>query len=156
MAFELDTKKLDGLIAQYGSDQSALIQVLQDVQKEYNYLPREAMAYLSERLGVPLAHTYNVATFYNAFSLTPKGAHTCTVCMGTACHILGGKRVLDFMLDELGIEEGGTTEDGEYTVERVNCLGACALGPIVVMDGEYHSHISIDKARKLIRKGKQS
>lgn len=145
--------KINTFIKRYGGGQPSLIQVLQDIQGEYRYLPKEALEYLAKCLELPISHIYNVATFYSAFSLQPKGKNILSVCLGTACHVLGGQRILDYVCDELKIESGQTTPDKEFTVERVNCLGACALGPIVVKNEQYHSHITIDKARKLIKKG---
>jgi NADH:ubiquinone oxidoreductase subunit E len=146
----VDNTTIDAFVERYGTGKSALIQVLQDIQGEARYLPREALEYLSEKLDVPLATTYNVATFYNAFSLTPKGKHHISVCMGTACHVRGAQIILDKFVRDMKIEAGQTTEDMEYSLDTVACVGACALGPIVVTDGEYHSNVSLQKVGKIV------
>lgn len=133
-----------------GGDRS-LMAVLEEIQARYRYLPRDALILVSERMGVPLSQTYSVATFYNAFSLEPKGRHIINVCLGTACVVRGSRRVLERIIDRLGIEPGQTTEDGEFSLEMVNCLGACALGPIVVLDGTYSGQMNASKADALLR-----
>jgi NADH:ubiquinone oxidoreductase subunit E len=135
---------------------SQLIEVLQDLQESHGYLSEDAMSLVSERLGVPLIEVYRVANFYRAFSLSPRGRHLITVCTGTACHVRGAPRMLDEVLGQRGGEPGETTEDGAFTVETVNCLGACALGPVVVLDGQYHDHMSPRKLRKLIQSVRQA
>ncbi len=130
----------------------SLITVLENIQARYRYLPPEALILASERLGVPLSQTYSVATFYNAFSLTPKGRHCLNVCMGTACHVRGSPQVLERLQTKLGVKAGGTTRDRQFTLETVNCLGACALGPIVVTDGEYSGQMTPQKADTLLRR----
>jgi NADH-quinone oxidoreductase subunit E len=129
----------------------SLMNVLERIQSRYRYLPQDALILVSERLGVPLSQTYSVATFYNAFSLEPKGRHVVNVCMGTACNVRGSRKVLERISDKLGIQPGQTTEDGEFTLETVNCLGACALGPIVVVDGTYSGQMTVSKADALVR-----
>ncbi len=141
------------------TSRSDLIEVLQDIQVSYKYLPEEALRTVSERLNTPLIEVFRVANFYKAFTLKPRGKHVLTVCMGTACHVKGAPRFLDEVLGQLNIKPGETTEDGEFTVETVNCLGACALSPVVILDGEYHEHMSAGKLRALIedirKKGKK-
>ncbi len=128
----------------------SLMNVLERIQARYRYLPEDALILVSERLGVPLSQTYSVATFYNAFSLKPKGRHIINVCLGTACIVRGSRKVLDRISDRLGIQPGETTEDGEFTLETVNCLGACALGPIVVVDGDHYGKMTAARAEKLL------
>ena len=128
-----------------------LIEVLQDIQEADGYLSQDAMRAVAMRLGVNLIDVYRVASFYKAFSLTPRGQHLITVCLGTACHVRGAPRMLDEVLGQLGVAPGQTTEDSLFTVECVNCLGACALGPVVVLDGVYHHHMTPGKLRKLIQ-----
>ncbi len=130
----------------------SLITVLENIQARYRYLPPEALILASERLGVPLAQTYSVATFYNAFSLKPKGQHCLNVCMGTACHVRGSPHVLERLQTKLGIKAGDTTRDRQFTLETVNCLGACALGPIVVTDGEYSGQMTQEKVDRLLKR----
>jgi NADH:ubiquinone oxidoreductase subunit E len=129
---------------------SPLIEVLQDIQGRDGYLSEEALRDVAARLAVPLIEVYRVASFYRAFSLTPRGRHIITVCTGTACHVRGSPRMLEDVLGHLGVRPGETTEDGAFTVEPVNCLGACALGPVAVIDGVYHDHMTPGKLRALI------
>jgi NADH:ubiquinone oxidoreductase subunit E len=132
------------------SQPQQLIEVLQDVQEGWGYIPQPAMIAISRELGVPLIEVYRVASFYKAFSLVPRGKHLITVCLGTACHVRGAPRLADQVTGQLQVGPGGTTSDGLFTVETVNCLGACALGPVVVLDGVYHSQMTPRKARRLI------
>ena len=129
---------------------SELIEVLQDIQAECNYLPEDALRAVSAKLTVPLIEVFRVASFFKAFSLVPRGKHLITVCAGTACHVRGAPRLLDELCGQLKVCAGETTPDGAFTVETVNCLGACALGPIVVLDGKYHDHMTPGKLRQLI------
>jgi NADH-quinone oxidoreductase subunit E len=129
----------------------SLISALEEIQSRYRYLPREALILASERLGVPLSQVYAVATFYNAFSLKPKGKHCFQVCMGTACHVRGSPQVLDHIETKLGLKAGETSHDHMFSLETVNCLGACALGPIVVADGEYSGQMTPQKTDLLLR-----
>ncbi|OGC42762.1 NADH dehydrogenase, partial [candidate division WOR-3 bacterium RBG_13_43_14] len=124
---------------------SNIIQLLEEIEDKYNYLPFDALKELSKKEKIPLSKLYSIATFYGAFSLTPRGKHVCTVCMGTACHVRGAYSVLFRLEEKLKIKAGSTTEDNEFTLETVNCLGACALAPIVVIDGEYHGQVTVNK-----------
>lgn len=134
---------------------ASLLAVLEEVQQRYRYLPRDVLILLSERLDVPLSQVYSVATFYNAFSLKPQGRHKFQVCTGTACHVRGAMQVLDRLETQLGIQAGQTSADLEVTLETVNCLGACALGPIVVNDGEYTGQMTASKVDRLLRRTKR-
>lgn len=127
-----------------------LISSLQEIQDKYNYLPQEALKALADELNLPLINVYEVATFYKSFSLTPKGKHICTVCVGTACHVRGSSKVVDALSNEMDIPPNSTTEDMQFTLETVNCLGCCAIGPIMVLDGEYHGEMTALKAVHLI------
>ena len=129
---------------------SDLIEVLQDIQTECSYLPEDALRAVSEKLSVPLIEVFRAANFFKAFTLVPRGRHLITVCQGTACHVRGGSRLLDAVSAQLRVSPGETTADGAFTLEAVNCLGACALGPVIVMDGKYYAHMSPDRLRKLI------
>jgi NADH:ubiquinone oxidoreductase subunit E len=133
------------------SQPQQLIEVLQDVQEAFGYISEEVMTTVSRELGVPVIEVYRVANFYKAFSLAPRGRHLLTVCMGTACHVRGAPRLLDEVKGQLNIEPGQTTQNNLFTLQRVNCLGACALGPIVVLDGKYHRNMTPDKLRKLVQ-----
>lgn len=148
---DIEPKELVETIAGNGANGS-LMSVLEEIQARYRYLPREAMILVSDRLGVPLSQVYSVATFYHAFSLEPRGKHTISVCTGTACHVRGAVQVLNRLETLLDVGPGGTTRDGQFTLETVNCLGCCALGPVVVLDGEYEGQMTTKKADKLIKR----
>ena len=145
-----NTKEVIRITDKYHNEKSSLISVLQDVQEKYNWLPPEALRMISERLCIPLIDVYSVATFYRAFSLTPRGKHVVTVCLGTACHVRGAPTVLDRVKNKLKIEPGCTTPDENFTLESVNCLGACALAPIVVVDGKYYGQSTVQKVDQII------
>jgi NADH-quinone oxidoreductase subunit E len=130
--------KIDQIIDKYQGDSSALIQVLLEIQSENHWLTKEALDKVSKNLEVPLNQIQHVATFYKAFSLVPRGRHRIQVCMGTACHIRGAPRVLDMVQDLTGIRPGETDLDLKFSLETVNCLGCCAMGPVMVVDGKYH------------------
>jgi len=150
MAKKIALKDVDKIIQEYGAEPSYLIGMLQDVQAKYHYLPGEALRRIQQKLQVPLTRVYEVATFYKSFSLVPKGDHICTVCLGTACHLRGGPRIAEAFMRELKVEVGGTSPDGKFTLETVNCLGACALAPLVKMDEENHGGMSASAVKKLV------
>lgn len=141
-----EPSKLAEMIEKNGKDTS-LISLLEEVQAQYRYLPQDAMILVSEWLGVPLSQVYSVATFYNAFTLQPRGKHLITVCLGTACHVRGSGRILEQISRILKVKPGETTADGQFTLETVNCLGACALGPVMVIDGEYFGQMRPTKVK---------
>jgi len=143
-------QKIGDILDKYKNDPSLLVSILQDIQAEYNYLPKDAILEVTRGLGIPLTHVYSVATFFKAFSLQPRGRHLIHVCLGTACHVRGAVRILDTIERELGIKAGETTEDLKYTLETVNCVGACALGPIVIADGEHLGEMKTDKIKPLL------
>jgi NADH-quinone oxidoreductase subunit E len=144
------SQKVKTILARYRRDPGMLVSILQDVQAEYNYLPKEALIEVGEGLSVPLSQVYGVASFYKAFSLKPRGRHLINVCLGTACHVRGAVRVLDEIERQLGVSSGETTEDLKYTLETVNCVGACALGPIVIIDGNYEGQMTAGKVKPLL------
>jgi len=144
-------EKVKAIIEKYGNDKSFVIPILQDIQREFNYLPREALEALCRNLGVSRGLVYHLATFYRAFSLTPKGRYRLNMCMGTACHVRGAPQIADHLERTLGIKAGETTKDREFSLETVNCLGACALGPILVVNDEYHGQMTIAKASKVLK-----
>jgi len=152
---EFEPIELVETVERNGADAS-LISVLEEIQAEYRYLPRDAMILVSERLGVPLSQVFSVATFYNAFSLERRGRHGICVCVGTACHVRGAPRVLSRLEENLGIKQGETTSDWNYSLDTVHCLGACALGPIVVIDGEYSGQVHEEKVEELLERIKQA
>jgi NADH:ubiquinone oxidoreductase subunit E len=148
---EVSVSEINDIISREATGDGSLIAALEEIQERYRYLPPEALILASERLGVPLSQAYSVATFYNAFSLKPKGKHCLHVCMGTACHVRGSPQVLDRLESKLGIKAGETTRDHLFTLETVNCLGACALGPIVVTDEEYSGQMNTRKVDRLVK-----
>ncbi|MFZ3102977.1 MAG: NAD(P)H-dependent oxidoreductase subunit E [Desulfitobacteriaceae bacterium] len=138
----MNKDRVDQIIDKHGCEASSLIQVLLDIQSEHHWLPKEALGRVAERLQVPLTRIQHIATFYKAFSLVPKGRHEVHVCMGTACHVRGARRVLDSVQDLIGIKPGETDLDLKFSLETVNCLGCCALGPVMEIDGETHGKMA--------------
>jgi NADH-quinone oxidoreductase subunit E len=147
----MELSKMTTLLEGRESRSDQLIEVLQDMQAEFGYLPKEGLCMVSERLDVPLIEVYRVASFYKAFNLLPHGRHSLTLCTGTACHVRGSHMLVDTVLGQLDILPGQTTKDRAFTLETVNCLGCCALGPVVVLDGVYHDHVTPRKLRRLIK-----
>jgi NADH-quinone oxidoreductase subunit E len=143
---------IDNILDRYQRDPGQLVAMLHDIQAAENWLPKEILSELSNRLDIPLSRVFSVASFFKAFSLVPKGRHVATICMGTACHVRGAPRILDIARQSLGIEPGETTPDLKFSLETVGCLGCCALGPIMVLDGEYHGHFSASDAQKVLEK----
>lgn len=144
--------KIRNIVEKYHTDKGFLVPVLQDVQKELNYLPREALDLVGQFLDIPMSRIFEVATFYKAFSLEPRGRIQIALCAGTACHVRGVPLIVDQVERELSIKAGETTKDLEYTFETVNCLGACALGPVMVVNEEYHGQMTISKTSRLLKK----
>jgi NADH-quinone oxidoreductase subunit E len=142
--------KLDRILANYNNEKGMLIQVLLDVQREYHWLPPEVLKQIGERLKIPLSYVIRVGSFYKAMSLTPVGRHVVQVCLGTACHVRGGSKILDNAELTLGIKAGETTKDMKYTLKRVNCLGCCALGPVMVVDSETHAKLASAKVKEIL------
>ena len=146
----MESLQLNSILKGRSSQPHQLIEVLQDVQECYGYVPEDAMRRISKTLGVPLIEVYRVASFYKAFKLKPGGKHIITMCMGTACHVRGSQLLADQAVGHLKVEPGEVTEDGLFSVEHVNCLGACALGPIVTENETSHHRVTPAKLRKLI------
>ncbi len=144
--------EIEAIIERYERKRSAILAILQDIQERKKYLPREILEYIGEKLHIPLNKLYRIATFYRAFSLTPRGRHEVCVCMGTACHVRGAQRVLDQIKLELAIAPGETTKDLNFTLETVNCLGVCAAGPVVAIDGQYFGKMTPMKVEGTLRK----
>jgi len=151
-----DCGKVLAVVSKYGGNRDSLISILQDIQAEYRYLPEEALRVIARQLDLQLIQVYAVATFFKAFSLKPRGEAMVSVCQGTACHVRGASAVLDEVKRRLGIEPGETTQDMRFTLETVNCLGACALGPIMVVDGDYHGQMSPAKVKKALKQQKRN
>jgi NADH:ubiquinone oxidoreductase subunit E len=147
---------LDSIVEGCRSQPQLVIEVLQDIQERFGYISEASMRVVSEELGIPLMEVYSVASFYKAFSLKPRGKNVITVCTGTACHVRGAKLVLNQASGQLGVEPGEISDDGLFTVEQVNCIGACALGPVVTENGSCHHHMDPGKLRKLIKSLKKT
>jgi NADH:ubiquinone oxidoreductase subunit E len=144
------TRRIDAIIDSYGAARESMITVLQDANKAFNFLPEVVLHRIATRLGVPYAEVYGAASFYKAFSLEPRGKHIVQVCVGTACHVRGAQRILEEFERRLDIPAGRTTKDDLFTLETVNCLGACALGPIVAIDGDFHGSMTAGKVPRLL------
>ena len=137
----MDIGRIDQIIDRHHGEASLLIQILLDIQSENNWLPKEALVRVSEKLAVPMSRINHITTFYKTFSLVPRGRHEVHVCMGTACHVRGAQNILDVVEEVTGVGPGETDADLNFSVETVNCLGCCALGPVMVVDGECHSNV---------------
>jgi len=143
---------VDKVIDKHEAQSSSLLAILQDIQGVENYLPREAMERVSKWLSIPIARVYQMATFFDSFHLEPRGKHVCTVCMGTACHVRGATRLVEQLERDLEISSGETSEDLMFTIEEVNCVGACALGPLVIVDDKYHGNMTSSQVQKVVKK----
>jgi NADH-quinone oxidoreductase subunit E len=148
-----ETRRVQALLARYPRrDPGDLVNILHDLQGEFRYLTESALRQTAQHLGLPRAQVYGVATFYHGFHTEPRGEHTCTVCMGTACHVRGAPRLLEQLERDTGIGAGRTTADLSLSIEEVGCVGACALGPLVLLDGEYHGHMTPERVSRMVRK----
>jgi NADH:ubiquinone oxidoreductase subunit E len=141
---------VDRIIEKYGSAGGTLIGILTDIQKEYTYLPQEALRRVGERLEIPLSQVFSVCTFYKIFSLTPRGKHSIKVCLGTACHVKGAALILDRLRRDLDIPEGGTTKDGKFTLETVRCVGCCSIAPVVTVDETAYGRLKQEQLSGII------
>lgn len=144
-------EKVKQVLQKYQHDKSLLVDILQDIQAETGYLPKEVLAETSRELDIPLSRVYSVATFFKAFSLKPRGRHLINVCMGTACHVRGAVKVLEKIEQELNIKRGQTTKDLKFTLETVNCVGACALGPMVIIGEDYHGEMTPEAVGSVLK-----
>lgn len=145
---DIDYIALDKIIEdEFDGDKENLIMILQAIQRQYNYLPKLALSYLSEKIGTPYSQIYGVATFYSTFSLEPRGRNIISICLGTACHVRGGERVREKLEETLGIKDGETTEDKRYTLEAVRCIGCCSLGPVIKINEDMHGRIASDEVK---------
>ena len=147
----MENEKIDQIINKHQGKASSLIQVLLEIQKENHWLPQEVLERVGEKLDVPLARIQHIATFYKAFSLVPKGRHEVHICMGTACHVRGAKRILDTVQDLTGIQPGETDLDLKFSLETVNCLGCCALGPVMEINGKTHGKLSTAETEDVLK-----
>lgn len=147
----MDQARLETILSRYEGDSSDLIPVLQDIQDEYSYLPKDEMREVAARLNVPLTQVFGVATFFKMFSLIPKGRHQIRVCLGTTCHLKGGGRLVESCSHRLGVEPGYTTKDMVFSLETVACLGSCAQAPVMMIDDKYFGRSSVDKVPKILK-----
>ncbi len=147
----MNTDRIDQIIDKHQGEASSLIQVLLEIQSEHHWLPKEALERVSEKLQVPFTRIQHIATFYKAFSLVPKGRHEIQICLGTACHVRGAPRVLDAVQGLIGIKPGETDLDLKFSLETVNCLGCCALGPVIAIDGETHGKMAPAKVADVLK-----
>jgi len=148
---EIDYLELDQIIDKdFNTDKENLIMILQSIQRHYNYLPKPALLYLSEKLGVPYSKIYGVGTFYSTFSLEPRGRNIISICLGTACHVRGGERVRERLEETLNIKDGETTEDSKFTLESVRCIGCCSLGPVIKINEDMHGRIMSDEVKTVL------
>jgi len=152
----MDMTNIDAIIDRYDKAPAALLAIMQDVQDEERYLPKEAMDRIASSLEIPITRVYQMATFFESFHLEPRGKHVCTVCMGTACHVRGAQRLVEQLERDLDIPSGETTKDLMFTIEEVNCVGACALGPLVIINGDYHGNMTSGSLQKVVKKIKKA
>lgn len=142
--------EIKAIVDRYGKDKAFLVPILQDIQAHCNYLPKDVLLEVAEALEISHSHIFSVATFYKAFSLNPRGKHIVSLCLGTACHVRGAPKILEKIERTLKVKPGQTTKDKQCTLETVSCLGACALGPIMVIDDEYHGQMTLSKVDKVL------
>ena len=142
---------IEGIVSRYDGQPGMLIPMMQDLQAECGYLPPDLLRSLARRMGVPLSRLFAVATFYSSFRLAPKGRHEVTLCVGTVCYLKGARHISEMICKEFQVEPGGTTPDGLFSYQPVNCVGACALAPVMLVDGGYHAGITVDSARKILQ-----
>jgi NADH:ubiquinone oxidoreductase subunit E len=152
MTKKIDTKKLQAILERYpAGDSRSMIHALQDIQAAFNYIPVDAVAAMCEHLGVPLSKAFSASTFYKAFSLDPKGEVIIRICTGTACHIRGAQVLVEELVEVLNIQPGQTTKDLKFTVETVNCVGACAMAPVVSVNGKYKGKVQPGEMLKVVK-----
>lgn len=148
----MESERVDRILHAYGMKETNLVSILLDIQAEANFLPIEILPYVAKKLGIPLSRIYHLATFYAAFSLKPRGKYVIKVCLGTACHVKGGPKILNEFERKLNIPAGSTTADKQFTLETVACLGCCAIGPVVVADDNYYSQTTIKTVHSILKK----
>jgi NADH:ubiquinone oxidoreductase subunit E len=148
---EVDLDKINKIADSYRNKESFLINILQDIQDEYNFLPKNILVSIEKKFKVPLSKIYSIATFYTAFSLKPKGKHQIKICLGTACFVKGGRKILERLKRELKIKSGQTTKDSKFSLETVRCLGCCGLSPVMMIDNKIYGHVSQDEIPKILK-----
>ena len=150
----MGNSEIDVIIERYGKKESAILAILQDIQIKEKWLPKEVLEKVSQKMNIPLTRIFRIATFYNALSIRPRGRHKIDVCLGTACHVRGGNRLIDKLGRDLGIQVGETTKDKRFTLELVRCVGCCSLGPVVVIDGNVYGRLTQEKVPGLLKEYK--
>ncbi len=150
----MESSEIDTIIKQYGEKESAILAILQDIQTKEKYLPKEVLEQVSQKMRIPMANIFRIATFYNALSIKPRGRHKVDVCLGTACHVRGGNKIIDKLSRDLGIQVGETTKDKRFTLELVRCVGCCSLGPVMVVDGNVFGRLTQEKVPGLLKEFK--
>jgi NADH-quinone oxidoreductase subunit E len=150
----MENSEVDTIIKQYKGKESAILAILQDIQSKKKYLPKEILEQVSQKMQIPVTHIFRLATFYNALSIKPRGRHKIDVCLGTACHVRGGNKIIDKLKRDLGIPVGETTKDKRFTLESVRCVGCCSLGPVAVVDGDVYGRLTQDKIPALLKEFK--
>lgn len=148
----MDAQKVDQIIEKHGSKSSALIKIFLDLQEEYRYLPQEALMQIAGRLNIPPSRTYHLATFFKAFSLKPRGKYCISVCLGTACHVAGGVKIIEHLERELNVTRGGTTADMNFSLDEVHCLGCCGLAPVATVNEDVHGKLTLSKTAAMLKK----
>jgi NADH-quinone oxidoreductase subunit E len=148
----MDQQKFDQIIEKHGARPGALIEILLDLQEEFRYLPPEALERLTEKMKIPLSQSYHLATFFKAFSLNPKGKYCLSVCLGTACHVAGGVKIIEQLERDLDINRGGTTADMNFSLDEVHCLGCCGLAPVVTVNDDVHGKLTLSKTSAMLKK----
>lgn len=150
----MESSEVDAIIKQYGGKESAILVILQDIQAKKKYLPKEVLEQVSQKMHIPMTEIFRIATFYNALSIKPRGRHKVDVCLGTACHVRGGNKIIDKLSRDLGIQVGETTKDKRFTLELVRCVGCCSLGPVMVVDGDVFGRLTQEKVPSLLKEFK--
>ncbi len=150
----MESSEIDKIIRQYGKKESAILAILQDIQTKEKYLPKEVLEQVSQKMRLPMTDIFRIATFYNALSIKPRGRHKVDVCLGTACHVRGGNKIIDKLSRDLGIQVGETTKDKRFTLESVRCVGCCSLGPVMVVDGNVFGRLTQEKVPGLLKEFK--
>ena len=150
----MESAEIDTIIKQYSGNESAILAVLQDIQMKEKYLPKGILEEVSQKMHIPLTNIFRIATFYNALSIKPRGRHKIDVCLGTACHVRGGTKIIDKLSRDLGIQVGETTKDKRFTLESVRCVGCCSLGPVMVVDGNVFGRLTQEKVPGLLKEFK--
>jgi NADH:ubiquinone oxidoreductase subunit E len=150
----MESSEINTIIKRYGKKESAILAILQDIQTKEKYLPKEVLEQVSQKMRIPMTNIFRIATFYNALSIKPRGRHKIDVCLGTACHVRGGTKIIDKLSRDLSIQVGETTKDKRFTLASVRCVGCCSLGPVMVVDGNVFGRLTQEKVPGLLKEFK--